>query len=554
MRKWYVADFETTSEKYYLANGYTKVWLYSICDSDANIVNDGTTIDQFIAFVKSHLCGKAIYFHNLKFDGSFITAWLLDNGYLYYDDLTKADKGFTNLIGDTGAVYSLTIKFSSKRQVHIYDSLKLLPFKVEKIAKDFNLPILKEHIDYDDYTVDETRLEYVHHDVQIVAMALKIIKAEGMKKNTTASCAYSQYTDMKDEGYMKTNFPALPVEFLTEWRKAYRGGRCQVNPLYQGKIVKNVHRYDVNSMYPYVMHDMPLPYGYPIPLAKFEDRLQYRFSLLHIRLGFALKPDTLPSLLKKSALYTATDTYYINSEGIAELWISSVDYDLLVRNYDCYGLEFLGGYGFRTSAILMRDYVDKWYERKKVDKGAQRIVDKLMLNSLYGKFGSNVMMAKKIPYLDDDGIVSYSLTKEEEGKHYYLPLAIAVVSWAHLIIDDAIHGAGYRNFIYCDTDSVHTLGYLPDSQVDQTALGKFKLEAVEEKAKYVRQKSYITYEEGSYHLTCAGLPDNAKDTYMKEHKGTELRDFKVGLTIGGKYLPRRVKGGTVLHETTFNLR
>lgn len=504
-------------------------------------------------FVFKHMYGKAIYFHNLKFDGSFIIDWLLNNGYQYYDNLKDTDKGFSTLIGDTGAFYSLTIKWTKKKQVHIYDSLKLLPFKVEKIAKDFNLPILKEIIDYDDYTVDDKRIEYVHHDVQIVAMALKIIKEEGMMKNTTASCAYSQYEDLKNETWLDKAFPSLPIDFLQEWRQAYRGGRSQVNPLYQGKIVRNVSRYDVNSMYPYVMHDMPLPYGMPIELTCMEDRLKYRFSLLHIKIGFALKPYTLPSLLKKQALYSATDTYYINSESVIELWISSVDYDLLERNYDTYGLEFISGYGFFTSTQLMRDYVDKWYEKKKVDKGAQRIVDKLMLNSLYGKFGSNVLMKKKIPYIDEDA-VSYSLSEDEEGKHYYLPLAIAVTSWAHLIIDNAIHGTGYENFIYCDTDSVHTLGKLPDDQVDQSALGKFKCEAIETRAKYVRQKCYITYEEGSYHLTCAGLPMNSKQLYLKEHKGRELQNFKVGLTVGGKYLPKIVKGGTVLHETTFNLR
>ena len=37
--KWYVADFETTSHQYYIENGYTKVWLYAICDENAEIVD-----------------------------------------------------------------------------------------------------------------------------------------------------------------------------------------------------------------------------------------------------------------------------------------------------------------------------------------------------------------------------------------------------------------------------------------------------------------------------------------------------------------------------------
>lgn len=553
MRKWFVADFETTSEAFYQRYGYTKVWLYSICDSNAVIVNDGDSIESFIDYVRRNLCGKAIYFHNLKFDGSFIIDYLMRQGYQYYDSLTHADKGLSCLIGDSGEVYNIQVKFSSKRMVTFYDSLKLLPFKVSKIAKDFNLPILKEVIDYEDYTIDARRLEYVHHDVQIVAMALTQIKAEGMLKNTTASCAYSQYQDMKDESFLAYNYPDLSTDFLTTWRSAYRGGRSQVNPLYAGKTVHDVHRYDVNSMYPYVMHDLPLPYGYPIALKSYEDSRAYRFSLLHVRIGFALKPHCLPSLLKKQALYSNADTYYVNSEDVIELYISNIDLDLLYRNYDCYGFEFLDGWGFATSTVLMRDYVDLWYSRKKVDKGAKRVVDKLMLNSLYGKFGSNVLMAKKYPVLED-GEISYSLTDEEEGKHYYLPLAIAIVSHAHRIIDDAIHSTGIRNFVYCDTDSVHTLGTLSPDLVNQTELGKFKCEAIEDTAKYVRQKCYITHEDNTYKVTCAGMPDNVKQRYLEEHKGREIADFRVGLEVKGKKLPKRVKGGTILHEVTFNIR
>lgn len=553
MRKWFVADFETTSESFYERYGYTKVWLYSICDSNAMIVNDGDSIEAFIDFVKRNLCGKAIYFHNLKFDGSFIIDYLMKQGYQYCEDITKAERGLSCLIGDSGEVYNIQVKFSSKRMVTFYDSLKLLPFKVSKIAKDFNLPILKEVIDYEDYTIDEKRLEYVHHDVQIVAMALAQIKEEGMDKNTTASCAYSQYEGMKNDSFLANNYPALPIDFLTTWRSAYRGGRSQVNPMYAGVAVHNVHRYDVNSMYPYVMHDMPLPYGYPIKLSSYEDSKQYRFSLLHILIGFGLKPHCLPSLLKKQALYTATDTYYVTSEDIIELYISNIDLDLLYRNYDCYGFTFLDGWGFNTSTKLMCDYVDLWYSRKKVDKGAKRVVDKLMLNSLYGKFGSNVLMAKKIPYLDGDTI-SYTLSEEQEGKHYYLPLAIAIVSHAHRIIDDAIHSTGIDKFVYCDTDSVHTLGTLSPDLVDQTQLGKFKCEAVEDTAKYVRQKCYITHEDDTYKVTCAGMPENVKERYLEEHKGREIADFKVGLTVLGKKLPKRVNGGTILHEVTFNIR
>ena len=134
--KWYVADFETTNYEFYKQNGYTKVWLYAICDSDANIINYGSSIEDFFIQVRK-MYGKTIYFHNLKFDGSFIISYLLNNGYTYSDNLKEVTKGFSTLIGEMGEFYSITIKFTKNKLLHIYDSLKLLPFKVKKIAKDF---------------------------------------------------------------------------------------------------------------------------------------------------------------------------------------------------------------------------------------------------------------------------------------------------------------------------------------------------------------------------------------------------------------------------------
>ena len=547
---WYVADFETTSEAFYNEYGYTRVWLYSICDSEGNIVEDGYDIEDFMSHL-SRYRGKTIYFHNEKFDGTFIIDWLLKNEYQYVDDLKTVEKGFTALIGEMGEFYSIDIKMSRKAQIHIHDSLKLLPFKVEKLAIDFNMPIKKLKIDYNDYTITPEKLEYVHHDVQIVATALRHIKANGMTKMTTASCAYNQYTSKYTDSYLDMCFPELTKDFLIEWREAYRGGRTQVNPIYARKVVHGVNRYDINSMYPYIMANMPLPYGPPIPCTKPGE---YKFELYKVRIGFTLKKGCMPSLLKKGSIGGGCDSYYTSTEDIEELYISNIDLNLVMRNYDVYYLEYLKIYGFFTSTILFKDYVMKWYSKKCVDSGAEKLVDKLMLNSLYGKFGTNVMKAKKRPYIKEDGSVGYVTDEPIEGKHYYLPIAIAITSWAHKLIDDAIHETGIEYFVYCDTDSVHTLGILPKECIDNVILGKFKLEAYEETAKYIRQKCYLTYENNNWHITCAGMPDALKEKVIKSSGKHILDDFDIGLRVFGKLIPKRVPGGTILHETTFEIR
>lgn len=547
-----MADFETTTSKFYEEYGYTKVWLYAICDMNANIVNIGSSIEEFITYISTKLKGKTIYFHNLKFDGEFILYYLLTNGYNHYEQLKDVNRGFSTLIGEMGEFYSLDIKFGNKKLVHIHDSYKLLPFKVEKIARDFGLPILKEKIDYNDYTINDETIKYVSHDVRIVAMALSQIKSEGMNKMTTASCAYSMFKSMRSSDYMSLTFPELDDDFLTEWRNAYRGGRCQVHPHYQGNIEYNVKRYDINSMYPSIMRNEQLPYGKPVPIDKMGVA---NFELYHIQVMFKLKEGHLPTLLKKATLFSQADSYYIETDEITDIWISSIDYELLVRHYDIIYLKIIKMFGFRTCKWLFNDYVDKWYAKKSVDSGAKKIVDKFMLNCLYGKFGSNHIGATKIPYFDtEDEIIGYNVTENKPLKKYYLPLAIAVVSYAHKYIDDAIVAVGYENFLYCDTDSVHTFDTLPPNMVDNKELGKFKLEAIEQKAKYVRQKTYITMENDEIHITCAGMPDSMKREVINKYGDDMFIVFSPGFKVEGKLLPKRVKGGVILNETSFEIK
>lgn len=548
-KEWYVADFETTSYRYYLQHGYTKVWLFAICDSNANMYKIGDNIEDFIITTKK-LYGKTIYFHNLKFDGEFIISWLLNNGYEYYDDLTETNKGFSVLIGEMGEFYSIDLKFTKNKIVHFKDSLKLLPFKVSKIAKDFKLPIMKEEIDYDDYEITKEKISYITNDVRIVAMALSQLKDEGMTKMTTASCAYNQYQSMRSSEYMNRTFPELPSEFLTEWRKAYRGGRSQVNPFYANKIISNVKRYDINSMYPSIMFNEKLPYGNPVEI---DEMNSADFELYHMYIEFSLKKGHLPTLLRKSGLYSSEDSYYIDTEGSEELWISSIDFMLLKRHYDIYSMKIIKMYGFRCSSIMFSDYVDKWYKKKSIDEGAKKIVDKFMLNCLYGKFGSNHEGYHRIPTLDENGKVVYGKSEIEDMKKYYLPLAIAITSYAHLYIDNGIEATGIENFVYCDTDSVHTIGSLPKYMVDNHALGLFKLEAIETKAKYIRQKTYMTLEDNKIHITCAGMTDTMKQNAIDTYGMDLFNEFKVGFTMEGKLLPKHVKGGVVLYETTFQI-
>ena len=165
-----------------------------------------------------------------------------------------------------------------------------------------------------------------------------------------------------------------------------------------------------------------------------------------------------------------------------------------------------------------------------------------------------------VEVLDEDGVLCFATTPEMDMKKYYLPVAIAIVSYAHLIIDDAIVSTGFDNFVYCDTDSVHTIGDLNPDIVDNFILGKFKLEGIELKSKYIRQKTYCYCELGEnnemeYTITCAGMNDATKQYLIDTEGDNVFNVFDKGLTIEGyKLLPMQVPGGTVLVPSTFTLK
>ena len=48
-------------------------------------------------------------------------------------------------------------------------------------------------------------------------------------------------------------------------------------------------------------------------------------------------------------------------------------------------------------------------------------------------------------------------------------------------------------------------------------------------------------------------PDKTEDELFLTAKRYTLEDFKIGLTVPGKLMPKRIRGGTVLTETTYRM-
>ena len=582
MRK-FAADFETN-----VSETDCRVWAYSICEigNPDNFIY-GNNIEDFMKFCQNKRENYVLYFHNLKFDGEYIFNYLLNNGYeCIKDKKERRDKTFTTLISDTGQFYSIEIFFDTKNKKHInkvtiYDSLKILNFSVEQIAKDFNLPIRKLELDYKTnreigHVLTQDEIDYIRNDVEIMARALKIMFDEKLTKMTIGSDALSNYKEMNKN--FNKYFPVLPYEIDKDIRKSYKGGFTYLNDVYKEKETKEGIVLDVNSLYPSVMKFEKLPFGEPLYFdGKYEDDMLYPLYVQTFSCMFKIKKNKIPTIQIKNNLSFLPNEYIKSSEGdIVTLTLTNIDIELFFDHYDVYEITYHSGWKFRAIKGLFTSYIDYWSEQKinaKKDKNdALYRISKLMLNSLYGKFGLNPDVRGKYPYLDENEVVRYAMYPKETRNAIYIPVASFITSYARrktittsqLIKDFTINKYGIDYYIYSNTDSIHLLN-IDESElssfvdIDDYRLGAWKLESKFKRGKYIRQKCYIElgYDD-KLNVTIAGLPKKLAPLINFEN-------FNIGFTTenltdeeikntGKKLTFKHVKGGVLLVDTDFTIK
>lgn len=578
MRK-FTADFETTTVPF-----DCRVWAFAICEI-GNVDNFiyGNNIEDFIKFCQDKNENYQIYFHNLKFDGEFIFSYLLNNGYQVIKSKDeRKDKTFTCLISDTGQFYSIEIYFEIIDDKHInkvtiYDSLKILNFSVDKIAKDFNLPIQKLELDYNEkrkinHELTNKEINYIKNDVEIMARALEFLFNENLTKMTIGSDALYNYKEMNKN--FNKYFPLLNYKIDQDIRKSYKGGFTYLNEIYKEIEVNDGLVLDVNSLYPSVMKNERLPFGEPIFFdGKYENDKLYNLYIQTISCSFEIKNGKIPCIQIKNNLSFLPNEYVKTSNGdIITLTLTNIDLELFLENYDVYDLIYHSGWKFKSIKGLFSNYIDFWSNRKinakKEKNNVLYIISKLMLNSLYGKFGLNPNVQFKFPYLNEDGIVKYKMSDKEIRNSIYIPVASFISSYARnktirtsqKIKDYTIKNYNKDYYLYSDTDSIHLLKIDEEIlktfvDIDDFKLGFWKIESKFKKAKFIRQKCYIelNYDE-NLNVTIAGLP-------KKLGKYVSFDNFKIGMSILAsdpekehKLRFNHVKGGIILTDTDFSIK
>lgn len=579
----FTADFETN-----VSETDCRVWAYALCEiGNPNNFIYGNCIDDFIKFCQNKRENYILYFHNLKFDGEYIFSYLLNNGYeCIKDKKERKDKSFTTLISDTGQFYSIEIFFETKNPKHInkvtiYDSLKILNFSVEQIVEDFNLPIQKLELDYKTnreigHILTDNEINYIRNDVEIMARALKIMFDEDLTKMTIGSDALNNYKKMNKN--FNKYFPLIPYQIDKDIRKSYKGGFTYLNDCYKEKETGAGFVLDVNSLYPSVMMYEKLPFGDPLFFnGKYEKDLLYPLYIQTFSCIFKVKENKIPTIQIKNNLSFIPNEYIKSSDGdIVTLTLTNIDLDLFFDHYYVWEITYHSGWKFKAIKGLFTSYIDYWSKQKidakKNNNDALYRISKLMLNSLYGKFGLNPDVRGKYPYLNEDGIVKYGMYPQEQRDSIYIPIASFITSYARrktittsqIIKEYTINKYGKDLYVYSDTDSIHLLEINEKEleniiDIDDYKLGAWKLESRFKKGKYIRQKCYIELGfDDILNVTVAGLPKKLAplinfDNFNIGFTTETIPDEKIN-EIGKKLTFKHVKGGVLLVDTEFSIK
>ena len=641
--KIFMGDFETTV---YAGQERTEVWASAVVELYTEDVRIFHSISDTFDYLKGLKENIVIYYHNLKFDGNFWISYLMEqlNFKQAYDVLKDEplqvkwlpekemkNNTFKYSISDLGQWYNIIIKVNNIF-IEIRDSLKLLPFSVERIGQSFGTKHKKLDMEYTGFryagcNITDKEKEYIANDVLVVKEALEIMFNGGHKELTIGSCCLKEYKNIMGDEQYKLFFPDLYQIEIDEntygspnageyIRKSYKGGWCYLVHGKERKMYKNGCTFDVNSLYPSMMssesgnrYPVSKPFFWSGNYIDDEALKPNRYFFIRIKTRFYIKDNMLPFIQnKKSLMYKGTEclrtsdiydsqtgAYYTHyklggklMDTRMELTLTMTDYYLLLEHYELVDFEILDGCWFFSEIGIFDSYIEKYKKIKMESKGAMRELAKLFLNNLYGKMASSTDSSFKIAYLKDDNTVGFTLCSEHDKKPGYIAVGSAITSYARNFTIRAAqanyYGVNNRGFIYADTDSIHC-NLQPDEvkgvKIHDKNFCSWKPESSWDIGLFVRQKTYIEHvvkenlksiDEPYYNVKCAGMPDKCKNLFLKSLQGgeanedmtedekeflatkRELKDFDIGLTVPGKLRPKRIRGGVVLTETTYEMR
>ncbi len=500
-----------------------------------------------------------IYAHNVKYDIQLtgILTYMLQEGWRIKVIVLDDPPTFIRL-------------YKGRKSVMFVDTFNYWQTSVSAMGKQLgdSKLIMPEGIDN-----DESMIVYCRKDVDILTNYL-LAFMRYLDDNdlaglglTLASQSFRSYRHR----FMKT--PIMlhnRKEVLQLERDGYMGGRVEAYYIGTAKP-QNYYKLDVNSMYPYVMKKEL----YPVELVGYSEDLPIDRVWKLLEDYYVIADCTIDTLKPAYAMRYKGKLIY--PTGVFRTVLHSPE------------LEARKGIGYEDIAHrvaiykrgdVFSSYVDYLYNRKveaeKQGNLVERHQSKILLNSLYGKFGQREFISeiKDNPEGERYGrLAGYSETlgrsievmylgnqieiRYQGGESIYSSPAIAgaVTAYARAYLWKLIEEAGLENTYYCDTDSliVTETGYKQlERYLDNTRLGYLKLEGVEATLQIYGAKEY-TYGSEVKHK---GVPHNAKEVTLGVWEYQQFRGAKSwansGMPVGVEVYNKTKQRKTIYDKGSIN--
>lgn len=487
--------------------------------------------DLINEFKKVKYKGKKIFAHNAEYDLS---------------------STFGNVILDIDNSAIFNGKFISCKFAHttFCDSFSIFPSSVKKIGETIGLKKLdidENYITGKNVKITNKMIDYCTRDCEIVFQALlKMFEKVGCIRMTIASLAMAYFR----KKFLKK--PLIYNEFNVDFFESYYGGRTEVFKLGSG----NYKVLDINSLYPFIMSDIEFPD--PKNLKKIiKVDLKYFKYLLTKKEGYAkvrinhsseyfgylpfkgkVNGSSSNKLLFPVGEFTTCVNFnelrYALSQGVIQI---------LEVEYCVYSNPIKSPFS---------EYVTHNYnERVNSENELTKLIIKLLLNSLYGKFGMREKYTtqyysriphKKIQELKNSNTYyelklfssersdCYLITENNKTKKSFFAIPsfasyITSAARVYLLKEGLIKNENV-GIAYCDTDSIFVPVSCEPSVPLGSALGEFKLE---EKTvtdiRGLKNYSYID-NEGKKHDAIKGVSKNSEKISKNKYKALKFYKTK----------------------------
>ena len=294
-----------------------------------------------------------------------------------------------------------------------------------------------------------------------------------------------------------------PKKVTENEKRRYKGGRTEVfkKRFTSNEIHKYLYYYDVNSMYPWAMTEL-MPDVY-LKTEKINDEEFKEDNISKIN-GYYAKVEYvgndesfIPNILTRTDegdIIACKKTDFDWHWGCELIEACKNNCKVIVREVEHYSYTCIDGHNTTFGPYSKYFYNQRLLVKK--TNSAKANFFKLLLNSLYGKFGQKVFTRKELVFsaeemygligqmerllnftpIDDMIMVEYERTGDEFAIGKMVRYSSYIAACARSKLSEFMRVVGHENVYYCDTDSVFTTKQPPKDFIHDDILGKWKEE------------------------------------------------------------------------------